>query len=287
MRKRKGANSQRKYVQRKRQFASRLRRLIPVTAAAGAVALSIVAGTVYGGIAGYEKIIGAIDRSRLFTVRKISVSGNERIAVTKVLKRCGITTSMKIYRVKKATVAAALLADPWIEKVRCVRRWWGTVALEIKERIPIALVAIGEVRLIDRSGVFMPVEPGKSYDLPLISALRTSVDGKGNRYPDSVSIARAGRFIERACAVEKTIFRTITQLDISDTGGIRCMVAGRPVVIDIGYDADAKQLRNVRYLLERLAGGAPAATRIDVRYQNLAFVCREPSGPPHARRVND
>ncbi|MBN1576729.1 MAG: FtsQ-type POTRA domain-containing protein [Chitinispirillaceae bacterium] len=286
MRKRRGVNSRKKYVQRKRKFVSRLRRLIPA-AGAGAVVLAMVAGAIYGGAVGYEKIIGALDRSRFFTVGKISVRGNRRIAATDLLKRCGITPSLKIYRVKEASVAASLLTDPWIEKARCVRRWWGTVVLEIRERIPIALVNIGEVRLIDRFGVLLPVEPGKNYDLPLISALRTSVDGQGNHRPDSASIARAGRFIAHACAVDGAFFHTITQLDIRDTGCIRCMAADQPVVIDIGYDTDTKQLKNVRYLLEMLADSPPAATRIDLRYQNLAYVCREPSGSQRKRSMSD
>ena len=286
MPKRRGVNSRKKRVQRKRKFTARIKKFVPILGGCAAFLL-LVAGGIYGGTIGIGKLIDTIDQSRLFTIGKIKVRGNERIAAETVLKRCGIAPDSKIYHVKTATVSAALLADPWIEKVSCITRWWGTVAIEIKERTPIALVNYGEVRLVDRSGVLLPVEPGTTYDLPMISAVRTVVDGNGNRRPDSASIARAALFIDRAAAAQRGFFRRIAQLDIRDNGRIRCLAAGRPMVIDIGYEADAKQMRNLWYLLEALEGGPPAATRIDLRYQNLAFVYQEPSGSVQRRDVNN
>ncbi len=245
----------------------------------GAVVVLLLIGSVYGGMISYEKCAAFIEHSRLFTVKKIVVTGNKRSSVAEIMKRCGIKESAKIYNVTTAAVSASLLSDPWIENVRCVKKWWGSVAITIKERTPIALVNTGEVKLVDQYGVLLPVEPGKTYDLPLISALRTTVDHTGRVRIDSTTIARLHRFLSNAQAENEGLFRSITQLDMGNTGVINCKVSGQPTTIQIGYDADTKQLRNLQYLLEVLANDRGTVARIDMRYQNLAFVCRGPSGP--------
>jgi len=285
MGKRKGVNSRKRYTRRKRKFISGLRRLLPGFCVGGGAA-ALLAGAMYSGVFSYGKLAAVIDRSRLFSINKIAVRGNNRVATEEVLKRCGIAPAVKTYQVKKSAVTAALLADPWIEKARCVTRWWGTVALEIKERTPIAFINYGEVCLVDRFGVLLPIEPGKTYGVPIITAPRTFAGGKGRR-PDSTAIVRACRFVARIGETAPLFFVTVTQLDISDSGRIRCIAADRPLVIDLGYDADARQLRNAQYLLEALTKNPAVRTRIDLRYQNLAFVSREPPGFPPQRNLND
>ncbi len=271
MPKRKGANSRRKRIQRKHKLAAFVKKSVPFLGLF-LLAVSLIAGAIYGGVVSVDKLIETIDRSRLFTVSNIVVKGNNIIPADSVIKRCGISPEFKIYRIKTSSVSALLQTDPWIEKARCIARWWGTVAIEIKERTPIAMVNCGGIRLVDRYGVLMPLKPKALYDLPLITGLRTFIDSDGNIRPDTANLIRGLRFIERAVKVRGDFFGKVTQLDICDTNRILCIVRERPAMMEIKYDADEKQIRNLCYMIEALESGTSTATKIDLRFRNLAFV---------------
>lgn len=278
MAKRKGINSRKKYAQRKHTVVKGFRKVLPLIAVIIAV-VAVACAAVYTGILSYQKIASAVDKSDLFSVKTVSVRGNVRLADADIIALSGLKKLSKVYKVQSSAVTASLLADPWIEKARCVRKWWGAVTIEITERTPIALVCVPEVRLVDRHGVIMPLEPGKTYDLPIITGTRFRNDRRGNRCVDSAYIGRAARFIDRVRTNSAMPCGGISQLDIRDAGMVRCRVASSPVVIDIDYDADAKQLRNLKYLLTTLAETPSAAARIDLRYENIAFVS-EPAAAP-------
>lgn len=282
MAKRKGVNMRKKYAQRKRTVASGLRRAAPLVGGGIAVLVAIIVA-IYGGVLSFGKISAAIERSTLFAVKSVTVSGNEHLKTSDVVTLSGVRQLSKLYGIQTSDVASSLLADPWIEKARCVKKWWGTVAIEITERTPVALISTPEVRLVDRHGILLSVEPGTTYDLPLISKARFTRDRRGNRCVDSGSIARAARFIASVHSLSGTPMAAISQLDISDTCSVRCRVASSPAVIDIGYDADDKQLRNLRYLLMALVEIPSSAARIDLRYENLAFVSENAQQQPLRR----
>ena len=286
MAKRKGVNSRKNYARRKSNVMTGIRRSMPLFLVVIAV-VAVVAAAIYGGILSYGKISSVFERSGMFAVKTITVSGNERLAAADIVALSGVRQLAKLYRVQTGSVASSLLADPWIEKARCVKKWWGTVTIEITERTPIALVSAPEVRLVDRHGVLLPVEPGKTYDLPLIAEARFTTDRRGIRCVDSASIARAARFIANVRTLPGAPLSGISQLDIRDSGSVRCRVASSAVVVEIGYDADDKQLRNLRYLLTALVQNPSAAARIDLRYANLAFVSEQaPAQSPPRGAIN-
>jgi len=135
-------------------------------------------------------------------------------------------------------------------------------------------VNLGEVALVDRHGVLLPVEPSKSYSLPMISGVRVS----GNGRVDSVSISRVARFVSKLKDYDDFLLQSITQIDVRDSGTVTCMSGPRSAVIKMEYDTDAKQIRNLRYLLKMLPDTTGAAPQIDMRYENIAFVCYETVG---------
>lgn len=273
MAKRKGINYRKRYAQRKRSFAAALKKAIPrIFVITAVIAVLCVLG--YGLITGYDRVASVIDRSHLFLVRNISVKGNNRIDKSSIIERCAIGSDARIYNVETATITASLLADPWIESVRCVKKWWGTVSIEVCERKPIALVNLGEVKLVDRHGVLLPVEPSKSYSLPLISGVRILRNG----HIDSVSILRVAQFVSNLKENDESFLKSITQIDVGDSNTVTCMSGPQSAIIKMEYGADAKQIRNLRYLLNALPDTTDAAPRIDMRYKNIAFVCYETVG---------
>ena len=271
MAKRKGVNSRKRYVARRKKVTSGMRRFVPVAVLCCA-GLAAAAGVVYGGKLGYGKIVSAIDRSALFAIRKITVTGNERLETASIIEKCAIGRAGKLYRLHPDSVVAVLRAEPWIERVRCVKRWWGEVVIEVQERRPVALISAGAVCLADEQGVLLPVEPGKTYDLPLLVSVPVVTRRNGTSCCDSTVFGRVYRFLTMVRREDGDLYRRLSQIKITGSEYFRCCFAGENALVVMGYSAGQRQLRNLRSLLDVLDDDGDMPAVIDMRYQNLAFV---------------
>lgn len=273
-RKRAGVNTQKKQLQRKTKTRRRVKRLLPRLVVI-ALMLGVVSGLVYGGILSYEKIQEKIAASHLFNVSTIIVKGTHRLDKKKVLARAGIKSTVKLYAVKPAVVKASLSAEPWVERVRCVKRWWGSIVIEIVERKPIALVNSGAIQLVDRYGIVLPCEVGKVYNLPLVSGVKCLVATDGRTVIDSVSTVRLVHVLSLLAAVDEKLPAQVAQLDLSGKVVIHMTMAESPAVIVIDNKTTVEQLINMACLIDVLRNDTLRLSRIDMRYQNLAFVQQE------------
>ncbi len=271
MAKRKGVNSRKKNVQRKKKVASKLRRMVPVIGICCVVAV-LIGLALCGGKLGYGKLVAAIDGSSFLTIKKITVTGNEHIAAASIVEQCNFGTIRKLYHLKPDSIVAVLNTDPWISRARCVKRWWGEVVIDVRERKPIALLHSGTVHLIDDEGVILPVEPGKTYELPMLSSMPVGKGRDGRQHCDSVVFERARRLITAIRNEDGALLKRISQMDMQPADGARCRFAAGNAEVTIGADVGARQLRNLRHLLGVLDSEGSGPKVIDMRYQNLAFV---------------
>lgn len=271
MARRKGINARKKYIQRKKKTRIKVRRVLPIVILITAGA-TVVAGSLYSGIIGFDKAVAALDSSRLFTVKNVAVRGTDRLDAAALIEKCDIGKVKKIYKVNSASVVSTLAADPWIEKAKCVKQWWGNVIIEVTERVPVAMLHTGHVSLIDRNGIILPVEPGESYALPLITGVVPVKGRKGALKVDTLTMRRINSFLASVKAGDGEWSDRITQVNVGNDGVIKCRVNALPTTVIMNPDTDKKQLRNLRYLLEVLKNRSDYVKKIDLRYQNIAFV---------------
>ncbi|MBN1761386.1 MAG: FtsQ-type POTRA domain-containing protein [Chitinispirillaceae bacterium] len=271
MAKRKGINSRKKTLQRKKKVVSKVRRVLPLIGI-GVAILAALAGAWFCGKIGYGKLVASIDGSSLFSIKKITVTGNERITAASIIEQSNIAGIRKLYQLKPDSIVAVLSADPWIGRVRCLKRWWGEVVIEVKERKPVALVHSGVMRLADEQGVLLPVEPGKSYDLPLLTSVPVVKDRGGRLRCDSALFEQACRFITTVRREDDELMNGISQIDMGVADAACCRFAAYDAVVTIGCATGTRQLQNLRRLLEVLGNRSGEPAVIDMRYQNLAFV---------------
>jgi hypothetical protein len=283
--KRKGVNSRKKNVQRKKKVASKLRRVVPVIGICCGVAL-LIGLALYGGKLGYGKLVAAIDGSSFLTIKKITVTGNEHVAAASIVEQCNFGTIRKLYHLKPDSIVALLNTDPWISRARCVKRWWGEVVIDVRERKPVALIHSGAVRLVDEEGVILPVEPGKTYELPMLSSMPVVKGGDGRVHCDSTVFERARRLITTIGNEDSELLKSISQMDMQPVDGARCRFAASNADVIIGADVGARQLRNLRHLLGVLDNEGSGPKVIDMRYQNLAFVKNNEKGNGGGSGVN-
>ncbi|MBE0447702.1 MAG: FtsQ-type POTRA domain-containing protein [Actinobacteria bacterium] len=91
-------------------------------------------------------------RSGMFNVKNVNVVGNKSVPLVKVREACSISDNSSLLSVPIKEIRERILKDPWIKDVTIKRRLPDTLRIEIKERIPIALISHsqgGKFYLID------------------------------------------------------------------------------------------------------------------------------------------
>ncbi len=111
--------------------------------------------------------------SSRFAVSHVEVDGAERRTPETVVAESGIAVGANVFSLDLDAARARVLADPWIAEATLARRLPGTIFVQVVERRPAALVALGDTFLATAEGEpFKKLEPGDPVDLPFVTGLR-------------------------------------------------------------------------------------------------------------------
>jgi hypothetical protein len=104
----------------------------------------------------------------LFRVEQVEVLGVRYLEPYAVVRAAGITEASSVFD-SRAEWREGVLALPLVVDARVRRRFPSTVAIEVREVEPVALLAGGELRPVDAWGRILDLEPaGAILDLPIL-----------------------------------------------------------------------------------------------------------------------
>jgi cell division protein FtsQ len=110
----------------------------------------------------------------LADVQDVRVTGSAVVPVRDVLAAAAVTPGGPLAAVDLAGVADRVSRLPAVESVRVGRAWPHTVAVDLTERVPVAIARNGEgPQLVDRSGVVYPGEPAPGLPTLTVPTLGT------------------------------------------------------------------------------------------------------------------
>ncbi|HET9010205.1 MAG TPA: FtsQ-type POTRA domain-containing protein [Gemmatimonadaceae bacterium] len=106
-----------------------------------------------------------------FRVRKVEVLGLRYTPPGELLARLRVDTTRSVWD-PLAPLAARVATHPQVERVVVTRRLPGTLVVDVTERRPVALVALGTtLRAVDERGVTLPLDPSRTpVDAPIVTA---------------------------------------------------------------------------------------------------------------------
>ena len=96
------------------------------------IALVILAGVIAAGF--------WVVRSPMLSIDEVTVIGSHHSDPHAAIESAGIRPGTPTMSVDEASLESILLVDPWIAEARVVVTWPGSVAVEITEHVPIAVV---------------------------------------------------------------------------------------------------------------------------------------------------
>jgi cell division protein FtsQ len=111
--------------------------------------------------------------SAYFSVREIQVRGGDRVSGGEFVALAGLKHGMNIWKIDPAAIEKKFAKHPWVRRVLVRREFPRRVVVEVEERAPRAVIAMGKLYYVDSDGVvFAEVGEGDKLGLPMITGLR-------------------------------------------------------------------------------------------------------------------
>ncbi len=110
--------------------------------------------------------------SPTFAVKRLSVSGNERAVGAELLKLAGLQVGQNLLALDVDAAERAIAAHPWVARARIDRRWPDGLSVQVVERVPAAIVSLGDLYLLDDDGEpFKKLQALDRVDLPVVTGV--------------------------------------------------------------------------------------------------------------------
>ncbi|MGO9836505.1 MAG: cell division protein FtsQ/DivIB [Polyangiaceae bacterium] len=107
-----------------------------------------------------------------FAVTEIEVVGNGRRTTADIVAESGLAVGANVFATDLDAARSKVLSDPWISEATLARRLPGTILMQVTERKPASLVAVGDLFLAGADGEpFKKLEATDPVDLPLVTGL--------------------------------------------------------------------------------------------------------------------
>lgn len=213
----------------RRRWGQRLKRLRPLLYAALVLAL-IGTG------------IWLVFFSSVVTVRDVSVSGNQSMSSTRIEKVARAPIGQQLARVDLAAIQARVETLPAVKSASVSRSWPHTIAIDVTERTPVAVVDRGAgLQAVDEDGVLFGSYAERPDDLPLV---HTAVDVK------SEALAEAARVVT---SLRADIAAKVDSVEVETVDRIRLHLAGGRTVMWGSADDSEQKAAVLAVLLEQKA----------------------------------
>ncbi|MCB9597966.1 MAG: FtsQ-type POTRA domain-containing protein [Sandaracinaceae bacterium] len=218
-----------------------LRALVVVAIGAGAVALG-------------RLVERHVRTSAAFEVTSIDLEGHVRLSREEVLARAGLALGANVFDVAPEDAEAALLEHPWIEEASVTRRLPGSYTIEVRERRPVALLALGDVFLVSENGaVFKAVEDDDPIDLPVITGIERERFTHDRVYRTSILLEAVALLHDyRGAGLARR--EPIGEVHVERDDGLSLYIGGDATYVRLGHGPFREKLGRLRTVLDELGG---------------------------------
>jgi len=138
-------------------------------------------------LAGLAALAYGVTRPDVLVVERVTFTGQARAAEPALRHLADIRNGTKLWSVDPSEVSARIQRHPWVEGVSTTRRLDGTIAVDIAEHDPAALLLWdGQILVVDDGGWPFLEADGSVLDLPILVGLGSEVEARDPRIPKLV-----------------------------------------------------------------------------------------------------
>lgn len=200
----------------------------------------------------------------LFRLHRIEVSGLGRATREEIVALAGIEAGHSLLSIDPARVERAVLRHPWVARAHVERRWPRTVAIELREHQPVALVALGSLYYVDGDAEIVKRHaPGESEVFPVITGL-TREEIEGGDGAAQARLRSAVSFLQELRAIGGDGAPAIAEVHLEPGGGLSYVAAGEEVRVHLPRPPWREALQRLELARTALAERQLVATEIAV-----------------------
>jgi cell division protein FtsQ len=239
-------------------------------------AVRLVGGVLVIALAGltiYE-LYGMFVRTTFLKLERIEVSNLKRLTREEVIGLAGVKIGEDMFSLRLRRIGEHLSKNPWVEKVRVRRYVPHTLAIEVTEREPTAVVNMGYLYYLDKNGeVFKPLNQGDRLDYPVLTGMTEEDMGK-----DPAGSREVLKKVNNLIAlIEKGgIFKLedVSEIHYDKGFGFTLFTAQGGVPVKLGNGAFDEKLARLAKIYRDLQAQMPYLVYIDLDYQDRIIVKR-------------
>lgn len=235
------------------------------------LALGVVIAAVFVSI-NWEGAIDAANRMRdgfldneIFSVREIKVKAGEKVGGSEIVETAGLSEGMSIWRVDPQAIEKKIARHPWVKQVLVRREFPRRVVIEVEEREPKAIAALGKLYYVDRDGyIFKPVDPGERSDYPLLTGLKAQDLQYPAAYTTRLRIQDALRLSD---LIGKEPF-ALSEIRFLPRDGIVAYPVGYRLALTMGSGNWEDKVKRLRRVMALWKGNEERLAALDVRFRD-------------------
>lgn len=209
---------------------------------------------------------------RVVRVDAIRVEGLHYLDEAAVLHEAGLEVGQSWLDADVARARQALLGDSRIRTARVHREPPNRLAVEIEERVPVALVRHGGPWEVDGDGVLLaPLKEGVVADVPLIDGAAAEHFAAGTCLA-TPPVRRALAWVSATAPPELELAGRISEIDVSDSTRTGLVLDNGTRVVAAAWPPGARTLSALRVVLADLAHRGTTADEVDLRFSKIVIV---------------
>lgn len=209
-------------------------------------------------------------QSGFFRVERIVVTGNHRVSQDEVAVLTGVLPGDRLYGLRVKDVARRVKQNPWVADVVVTRRWPATLAVQVTEREPAALVPYYQYYLaVDREGTALGlVQDLSTVDVPVINGVPSAHVILGRPYP--VDKLKTG--LQCLTALGKPWVDQVSDLELQGDDGLTMFLEG-PVEVRVGQGGNLPdKMRTLATILIDARSKGLDLARVDLRWDGQPVI---------------
>ncbi len=186
-----------------------------------------------------------------FRVRRVEIVGTRFIPPSAILEALALDSASSVWT-RLAPLEARVAAHPQVLDARVRRKLPGTLVVDVRENLPVALVETPEGLLpIDRDGRVLPIDPSRTgLDVPVLARRDTA----------------ALRMLDDLRLAEPPLFARVSEVRWDEHGGMRVLLAG--LIVRAGPGTTAERFAEILPVEQDLTRRGYRARELDLRYRD-------------------
>jgi len=233
--------------------------------------LVIFAGAVWILYGWREQIVSAsvaaqrfIIENPYFAVREIQVRGGDKVRGNEIISMAGLRHGMNLWNIEPEKIEEKVSRHPWVRKVLVRREFPRRVVIEVEERRPKAIVAVGKLYYVDADGVlFKEVAQGENVRFPMLTGIRTEELGSSDpavrrRIQDAL---RLGDLMAKDS-------HALSEIHFDAPDRLVVYTIAHPVAIHMGWGDWERKLQRLDRVMTLWRGKEERLGSLDVSFQD-------------------